>query len=167
MKLWIFWRLHHIVGDWKSRMQVVQLLRVFIVSLLYRAFVKASFTLFGEVKLNAFLSQWCLLNLKLSLSHFFFISIVFSPSTIAKKEKKSLVSAHMMTSSTSYSLDTFHWLAGAQNAWDMLQDEESLMHITTSSADLDNILGGGIHCKEVTEIGWSHSLLLWTNWFIL
>ncbi|KAA3469402.1 DNA repair RAD51-like protein [Gossypium australe] len=44
---------------------------------------------------------------------------------------------------------------GAQSAWDMLHDEESLMHITTSSADLDNILGGGIHCKEVTEIGWS------------
>lgn len=42
---------------------------------------------------------------------------------------------------------------GAQSAWDMLHDEESLMHITTSSADLDNILGGGIHCKEVTEIG--------------
>ncbi|KAE8679505.1 DNA repair protein RAD51-like protein 3 [Hibiscus syriacus] len=42
---------------------------------------------------------------------------------------------------------------GAQSAWDMLHDEESLVHITTSSADLDNILGGGIHCKEVTEIG--------------
>ncbi|WRX09658.1 DNA recombination and repair protein Rad51-like [Theobroma cacao] len=42
---------------------------------------------------------------------------------------------------------------GAQNAWDMLHEEESLVHITTSSADLDNILGGGIHCKEVTEIG--------------
>ncbi|XP_040954264.1 DNA repair protein RAD51 homolog 3 isoform X1 [Gossypium hirsutum] len=50
-------------------------------------------------------------------------------------------------------LDTFQWWAGAQSAWDMLHDEESLMHITTSSADLDNILGGGIHCKEVTEIG--------------
>lgn len=63
-----------------------------------------------------------------------------------------------MTSSTSYSVEHIPWLAGAQNAWDMLHDEESLMHITTSSADLDNILGGGIHCKEVTEIGWSHSL---------
>lgn len=34
------------------------------------------------------------------------------------------------------------------------------MHITTSSADLDNILGGGIHCKEVTEIGWSSLSLI-------
>ncbi|OMO78567.1 hypothetical protein CCACVL1_14294 [Corchorus capsularis] len=42
---------------------------------------------------------------------------------------------------------------GAQSAWDMFHEENSLMHITTSSADLDNILGGGIHCKEVTEIG--------------
>ncbi|KHF98827.1 DNA repair RAD51 -like protein [Gossypium arboreum] len=49
---------------------------------------------------------------------------------------------------------------GAQSAWDMLHDEESLMHITTSSADLDNILGGGIHCKEVTEIGWSSLSLI-------
>ncbi|XP_065859385.1 DNA repair protein RAD51 homolog 3 isoform X2 [Euphorbia lathyris] len=42
---------------------------------------------------------------------------------------------------------------GAQNAWDMLHEEKSLTRITTSSADLDNILGGGISCKEVTEIG--------------
>ncbi|KAE8664956.1 DNA repair protein RAD51-like protein 3-like isoform X10 [Hibiscus syriacus] len=28
---------------------------------------------------------------------------------------------------------------GAQSAWDMLHEEESLVHITTSSADLDNI----------------------------
>ncbi|PAN30046.1 hypothetical protein GQ55_5G271200 [Panicum hallii var. hallii] len=44
-------------------------------------------------------------------------------------------------------------LAGAQNAWDMLSDEQSQKHITTGSGDLNNILGGGIHCKEVTEIG--------------
>ncbi|KAI7742884.1 hypothetical protein M8C21_019740 [Ambrosia artemisiifolia] len=42
---------------------------------------------------------------------------------------------------------------GAQSAWDMLQEEETCVHITTSCADLDNILGGGISCKEVTEIG--------------
>ncbi|XP_050236649.1 DNA repair protein RAD51 homolog 3 [Mercurialis annua] len=42
---------------------------------------------------------------------------------------------------------------GAQNAWDMLHEESSLTRITTSCADLDNILGGGISCKEVTEIG--------------
>eukprot|EP00257_Ricinus_communis_P028381 XP_025015795.1 DNA repair protein RAD51 homolog 3 isoform X1 [Ricinus communis] len=42
---------------------------------------------------------------------------------------------------------------GAQNAWEMLHEESSLTRITTSCADLDNILGGGITCKEVTEIG--------------
>ncbi|XP_022770259.1 DNA repair protein RAD51 homolog 3-like [Durio zibethinus] len=46
-----------------------------------------------------------------------------------------------------------NYLMGEQNAWDMLNDEKSLIHLTTSSADLNNILGGGIHCKEVTEIG--------------
>jgi len=35
----------------------------------------------------------------------------------------------------------------------MLSDEQSQKHITTGSGDLNNILGGGIHCKEVTEIG--------------
>lgn len=44
-------------------------------------------------------------------------------------------------------------IKGGQNAWDMLHEEESLKCITTSCADLDNILGGGISCKEVTEIG--------------
>lgn len=42
---------------------------------------------------------------------------------------------------------------GAQTAWDMLHEEESCRRITTSCADLDDILGGGISCKEVTEIG--------------
>jgi len=46
-------------------------------------------------------------------------------------------------------------LAGAQSAWDMLSDEQSQKHITTGSGDLNNILGGGIHCKEVTEIGFN------------
>ncbi|KAJ6843199.1 DNA repair protein RAD51-like protein 3 [Iris pallida] len=41
----------------------------------------------------------------------------------------------------------------AQTAWDMLSEEHSLKHITTGCEDLDAILGGGIHCKEVTEIG--------------
>ncbi|XP_071931393.1 DNA repair protein RAD51 homolog 3 isoform X7 [Coffea arabica] len=41
----------------------------------------------------------------------------------------------------------------AQTAWDMLHEEESCRRITTSCADLDDILGGGISCKEVTEIG--------------
>ncbi|XP_051144688.1 DNA repair protein RAD51 homolog 3 [Andrographis paniculata] len=42
---------------------------------------------------------------------------------------------------------------GAQTAWDMLNEEQSSVCITTSSSNLDEILGGGIHCKEVTEIG--------------
>lgn len=42
---------------------------------------------------------------------------------------------------------------GAQTAWDMLHEEESCKRITTSCSDLDEILGGGINCKEVTEIG--------------
>nr|XP_023904965.1 DNA repair protein RAD51 homolog 3 [Quercus suber] len=42
---------------------------------------------------------------------------------------------------------------GAQTAWDMLHEEEMFPRITTSCEDLDNILGGGINCKEVTEIG--------------
>ncbi|KAG8391649.1 hypothetical protein BUALT_Bualt01G0209300 [Buddleja alternifolia] len=42
---------------------------------------------------------------------------------------------------------------GAQTAWDMLHEEESSICITTSCSDLDEILGGGIRSKEVTEIG--------------
>lgn len=45
------------------------------------------------------------------------------------------------------------FLAGAQTAWDMLSEEQTLKHVSTSCEDLDTILGGGIHCKEVTEIG--------------
>jgi len=43
--------------------------------------------------------------------------------------------------------------AGGQTAWDMLNDEKFSSYITTSCVDLDNILGGGIKCKDVTEIG--------------
>ncbi|CAN4096834.1 unnamed protein product [Withania somnifera] len=42
---------------------------------------------------------------------------------------------------------------GAQSAWEMLNEEELLGRITTSCSELDDILGGGISCKEVTEIG--------------
>ncbi|XP_062091621.1 DNA repair protein RAD51 homolog 3 isoform X2 [Humulus lupulus] len=45
------------------------------------------------------------------------------------------------------------WAVGAQTAWDMLHEEQCFPRITTSCADLDIILGGGINCKEVTEIG--------------
>lgn len=47
----------------------------------------------------------------------------------------------------------FSFYAGAQNAWDMLHEEELLARISTSCSDLDNVLGGGINCREVTEIG--------------
>ncbi|KAI3441147.1 RECA_2 domain-containing protein [Psidium guajava] len=46
-----------------------------------------------------------------------------------------------------------HIINGAQTAWAMLHEEELLTRITTSSVDIDNILGGGISCGEVTEIG--------------
>jgi len=47
----------------------------------------------------------------------------------------------------------------------MLHEEESLPRITTSCSDLDNILGGGISCRDVTEIGMSSplSFFLWSN----
>ncbi|XP_074558475.1 DNA repair protein RAD51 homolog 3 isoform X1 [Curcuma longa] len=44
-------------------------------------------------------------------------------------------------------------LDGAQTAWDMLSEEQMQRHITTGCEELDTILGGGIHCKAVTEIG--------------
>jgi hypothetical protein len=47
----------------------------------------------------------------------------------------------------------FFCQAGGQSAWDMLNEEKFSSSITTSCVDLDNILGGGINCKEVTEIG--------------
>lgn len=57
-------------------------------------------------------------------------------------------------SSSSVRLDGCHAiLNGAQTAWDMLSEEQTLKHISTGCEDLDTILGGGIHCKEVTEVG--------------
>ncbi|XAR63181.1 ATP diphosphatase [Bertholletia excelsa] len=44
-------------------------------------------------------------------------------------------------------------VTGAQTAWDMLLEEDLCRRITTSCTDLDDILCGGITCKEVTEIG--------------
>ncbi|KAK8946014.1 hypothetical protein KSP40_PGU011519 [Platanthera guangdongensis] len=35
----------------------------------------------------------------------------------------------------------------------MFSDEQNLKHISTGSEDFDGILGGGIHCGEVTEVG--------------
>eukprot|EP01018_Ginkgo_biloba_P016183 Gb_10222 [translate_table: standard] len=44
-------------------------------------------------------------------------------------------------------------LAGAKTAWDLLCEEKTMKRIVTFSEDLDVILGGGIGCKEVTEVG--------------
>lgn len=43
-------------------------------------------------------------------------------------------------------------LTGGQNAWDLFRHEKAKRRIITSCHDLDNILGGGICTKEVTEI---------------
>ncbi|CAM6121112.1 unnamed protein product [Calypogeia fissa] len=43
-------------------------------------------------------------------------------------------------------------IEGAQTAWDILHDEKARKRIVTSCRELDDILGGGIGSKEVTEI---------------
>ncbi|XP_030535098.1 DNA repair protein RAD51 homolog 3 isoform X2 [Rhodamnia argentea] len=67
--------------------------------------------------------------------------------------KGKLVSAGYTSLSLLSSLSPSHLARGAQTAWDMLHEEELLTRITTSSVDIDNILGGGISCRDVTEIG--------------
>lgn len=47
--------------------------------------------------------------------------------------------------------------SGARTAWDMFHEDDFFTRITTSCADMDNMLGGGINCKELTEIGQSSS----------
>ncbi|KAG0468487.1 hypothetical protein HPP92_017815 [Vanilla planifolia] len=42
---------------------------------------------------------------------------------------------------------------GCQSAWEMLEEEKILNYISTGCEDFDDILGGGISCKEVTEVG--------------
>ncbi|XP_073064944.1 DNA repair protein RAD51 homolog 3 isoform X3 [Primulina eburnea] len=49
---------------------------------------------------------------------------------------------------------------GAQRSLDMLNEEESSICITTSCSNLDDILGGGISCKEVTEIDTEGSFMV-------
>ncbi|PKU80793.1 DNA repair protein RAD51 homolog 3 isoform X2 [Dendrobium catenatum] len=44
-------------------------------------------------------------------------------------------------------------LKGSRTAWEMLSDEQNLKLIRTGSEDFDGILGGGIHCGQVTEMG--------------
>ncbi|XP_078167017.1 RAS associated with diabetes protein 51C [Carex rostrata] len=55
------------------------------------------------------------------------------------------------TSKTAYTPNGI--IPGAVTAWDMLSEEQMQRHISTGCNDLDTILGGGIHCKEVTEVG--------------
>ncbi|KAK9266970.1 hypothetical protein L1049_012641 [Liquidambar formosana] len=81
-----------------------------------------------------------------------------SPSDLARDLKVSDNEAHEILKVASHSSglersEGSHLIVnGAQTAWDMLH-EDWFTHITTSCAVLDNILGGGISCKEVTEIG--------------
>ncbi|GMH21671.1 hypothetical protein Nepgr_023513 [Nepenthes gracilis] len=81
-----------------------------------------------------------------------------SPSDLARDLEISEVAAHEILKVASHGsrLDKSDGnkaiLTGAQNAWDMYK-EDLHTRITTSCTDLDNILGGGISCKEVTEIG--------------
>ncbi|CAI0393737.1 unnamed protein product [Linum tenue] len=80
-----------------------------------------------------------------------------SPSDLACADRASdviyllLIEPQVITSK--FSVFSFLFVIGAQNAWDILLEEESMTRITTSCAELDKILGGGISCKEVTEIG--------------
>lgn len=81
-----------------------------------------------------------------------------SPSDLARDLKISDSEAHEIlkvahTSRVDRSDGSRAIVDGAQTAWDMLHEEELFTRITTSCEDLDNILGGGINCKEVTEIG--------------
>ncbi|KAJ0964153.1 hypothetical protein J5N97_029275 [Dioscorea zingiberensis] len=82
-----------------------------------------------------------------------------SPSQLARDLNVGLQEAIdiLKASSESCRLDmpdgAHEFCKGAQTAWDMLSEEQALRHISTGSGDLDSILGGGIHCKEVTEIG--------------
>ncbi|XP_024023085.1 DNA repair protein RAD51 homolog 3 isoform X2 [Morus notabilis] len=72
---------------------------------------------------------------------------------ISASQRGKLIRAGYTTLSSLSSLSPSDLARGAQTAWDMLHEEQLLRRITTSCADLDNILGGGINCKEVTEIG--------------
>jgi hypothetical protein len=68
-------------------------------------------------------------------------------------EERSLSARPASASLLLFLLITCKCIAGAQNAWDMLSEERSQKQITTGSSGINNILGGGIRCKEVTEIG--------------
>ncbi|XP_030491847.2 DNA repair protein RAD51 homolog 3 isoform X3 [Cannabis sativa] len=72
---------------------------------------------------------------------------------ISPSQRGKLISAGYTTISSLTSLSPHHLARGAQTAWDMFREEQSSLRIITSCADFDNILGGGINCKEVTEIG--------------
>ncbi|RYQ98560.1 hypothetical protein Ahy_B07g086300 [Arachis hypogaea] len=70
-------------------------------------------------------------------------------------------SLHSISRASASQLATVLWthqlgiviLLTSMTAWTMLNDEKFSTRIMTSCVDLDNILGGGITCKEVTELG--------------
>ncbi|XP_072985892.1 DNA repair protein RAD51 homolog 3 isoform X3 [Typha latifolia] len=72
---------------------------------------------------------------------------------IPPSQRAKLLAAGYTTFSSLSSISPSQLSRGAQTAWDMLSEEQMQKHITTGCEDLDAILGGGIHCKEVTEVG--------------
>ncbi|XP_048335401.1 DNA repair protein RAD51 homolog 3 isoform X2 [Ziziphus jujuba] len=82
-----------------------------------------------------------------------------SPSDLAKdlnipeSEALEILKVASLTSRLDKQDGNHAFVNGAQTAWDMLHEEQLFPRITTSCADMDEILGGGINCKEVTEIG--------------
>ncbi|KAK0582001.1 hypothetical protein LWI29_020290 [Acer saccharum] len=87
-------------------------------------------------------------------------SALASDIKISESEAVEILKVASRGSRLGWSDGTNSVINGAQNAWDMLHEEESLTRITTSCADLDNILGGGINCKEVTEIDTEGSFMV-------
>ncbi|WOH09363.1 hypothetical protein DCAR_0728820 [Daucus carota subsp. sativus] len=83
----------------------------------------------------------------------------FSPSELAiavkipEKEADEILKLATHDGKSDNTKGTQAVVSGGQTAWDMLKEDEGLRCITTSCAALDKILGGGINCKEVTEIG--------------
>ncbi|KAL8152915.1 hypothetical protein V2J09_010675 [Rumex salicifolius] len=80
-----------------------------------------------------------------------------SPSQLSRDLSISEVEANEILKAASHGRmeqsDNQPVISGAQSAWDMLHEDDFSTRITTSCPDLDSILGGGISCKEVTEIG--------------
>ncbi|XP_059318255.1 DNA repair protein RAD51 homolog 3 isoform X2 [Lycium ferocissimum] len=72
---------------------------------------------------------------------------------ISENEAQEILRVASQRRASERSNGTTSMVNGAQSAWEMLNEEQSLGRIITSCSELDDILGGGISCKEVTEIG--------------